>query len=219
MLNDIKAQLPAWLQSWFSEITVLLQVALILLGAFVLRWAVRRLIQRLTRRYDLPIEIVVSARRITGFLIGFGTLLLVLERCGVSGGVLWTAFTGFAAVAAVAFFAAWSVLTNLFCALLLLITRPFRLHDHIELLENGERAGFRGRVIDMNLIYVTLEETHPAGGESVLRVPNSLFFQRATRRWRGEPVPQPQPATSADADVGSSPTPAGGGGAALGNFP
>jgi small-conductance mechanosensitive channel len=31
------------------------------------------------------------------------------------------------------------VLTNIFCAFLIMITRPFRLHDHVELLENGEK--------------------------------------------------------------------------------
>lgn len=216
MLSNMKQHLPAWLQAWFSEFTLLVQVVAILVAAFALRWLVRRLIARLSARYDLPIQIVVSARRIAGFVIGFGVLLLVLERLGVSGSVLWTAFTGFAAVAAIAFFAAWSVLTNLFCALLLLITRPFRLHDHIELLENGERAGLRGRVVDMNLIYVTLEETHPAGGDSLLRVPNSLFFQRATRRWRGEPVPQPLPARGVE--EGGTAAPAGGGASAM-QFP
>lgn len=214
----MKTYLPIWLHAWLGEITLLLQLVAILVGAFVLRWLVRLLIRRLDRRYDLPIEIVVSARRITGFLIGFGALLLILERFGVSGSVLWTAFTGFAAVAAIAFFAAWSVLTNIFCAFLILITRPFRLHDHIELVEGGDKPGLRGRVVDMNLIYVTLEETHPAGGDSVLRVPNSLFFQRATRRWRGEPVPQPMPvATDPVSDRPSAPPP-GGGGSAI-NFP
>jgi small-conductance mechanosensitive channel len=122
-------------------------------------------------------------------------------------------------VAAVAFFAAWSVLTNVFCSVLLLLTRPFRLLDHIEVLENGERAGFAGRVVDMNLIFVTLEETHPAGGESLLRVPNSLFFQRATRRWRGEPVPQPPRERSGDDGGSSTPGAGGGGGAAAASFP
>ena len=215
MLSNLRAQSPAWLQAWFGEFVVLLQVLLILLAAFALRWLLRRLINRIARRYDLPIEITVSARRIAGFLLGFGTLLLVLERFGVSGGVLWTAFTGFAAVAAVAFFAAWSVLTNLFCALLLLITRPFRLYDHIELLESSDKPGLRGRVVDMNLIYVTLEERHPRGGESLLRVPNSLFFQRATRRWRGEP--EVLPAAATDGEARSAP-PAGGGASAI-SFP
>lgn len=211
--------LPSALESWLGEIHLLLQVLAILAVAFVLRWLVRRLIARLHRRYDLPAEIVVSARRISGFLIGFAALLTILERFGVSGGVLWTAFTGFAAVAAIAFFAAWSVLTNLFCALLIVLTRPFRLHDHIELVESGDKPGLRGQVVDMNLIHVTLAETHPGGGESLLRIPNSLFFQRATRRWKGEPPPLPMPGPSGADDSGRSSLPAGGGGSVAGNLP
>nr|CEJ22724.1 conserved hypothetical protein [Xanthomonas citri pv. citri]CEJ27314.1 conserved hypothetical protein [Xanthomonas citri pv. citri] len=38
-------------------------------------------------------------------------------------------------------------------------------------------------MIDINVIYTTLEETGERAG-SVLQVPNSLFFQRTTRRWR-----------------------------------
>ncbi|MGJ4731170.1 mechanosensitive ion channel domain-containing protein, partial [Luteimonas sp. SDU101] len=182
--------MPAWLQTWPEEIMALLQVVLVVVCALLLRWLLLRLVRRVARRYELPAEIVIIARRTIGFLIGFAALLLVLRVLGVSGAVLWGAFTGFATVAAVAFFALWSVLTNVFCALLILITRPFRLLDHIELVESGDKPGLRGRVIDMNLVYVTLEESHPGGGESVLRVPNSLFFQRATRRWRGEPPPR-----------------------------
>jgi small-conductance mechanosensitive channel len=205
MLANLREQSPAWLQAWFVEATLLVQVVLIVLAAFVLRWLMDRLILRISRRYDLPIQIRVSARRIVGFLIGFGALLMVLERFGVSGGVLWTAFTGFAAVAAIAFFAAWSVLTNIFW-----------LQDHIELLEGGDRPGLRGQVVDMNLIYVTLLEAHPEGGESVLRIPNSLFFQRSTRRWKGEPVALPVPA-----GVGDRPPsqPAAGGGTSAMQFP
>lgn len=214
--------LPPWLQAWLGEITALVQVVVVVLCALLLRWLLLRLVRRVARRYELPAEIVIIARRTIGFLVGFAALLLVLRVLGVSGAVLWGAFTGFATVAAVAFFALWSVLTNVFCALLILITRPFRLLDHIELVESGDKAGLRGRVIDMNLVYVTLEETHAGGGESVLRVPNSLFFQRATRRWRGEPPPQlPATATGPSAGDDSSPRPpsGGGGSAVMGNFP
>lgn len=213
--------LPPGLQAWLGEITAMLQVVLVVVCALLLRWLLLRLVRRVARRYELPAEIVIIARRTIGFLVGFAALLLVLRVLGVSGAVLWGAFTGFATVAAVAFFALWSVLTNVFCALLILITRPFRLLDHIELVENGDKPGLRGRVIDMNLVYVTLEESHPGGGESVLRVPNSLFFQRATRRWRGEPPPRPEAAGDAAGDDGGSRPPGvgGGGSAVAGNFP
>ena len=157
MSPSIRAFLPAWLQGWLGEIQLLTEVVLILAVAWLLLRLLRLLVQRLSRRYDLPREIAIGVRRVGVFVIGFGALLTILEAFGVSGAVLWTAFTGFAAVAAVAFFAAWSVLTNLFCALLIVLTRPFRLYDHIELVESGDKPGLRGRVVDINLIYTTLK--------------------------------------------------------------
>ncbi|HUH90148.1 MAG TPA: DUF962 domain-containing protein, partial [Lysobacter sp.] len=50
----------------------------------------------------------IGSRRVLGFLIYFSALLLILERLGVSGTVLWTAFTGFAAVGAVALVQAYA---------------------------------------------------------------------------------------------------------------
>lgn len=160
-----------------------LQVLAIALVAILLHALVRRVLRRIGARYQLPSPLVTGTTRLTTFVISTAAALLVLDRLGVSASVLWTAFTGFAAVGAVAFFAAWSVLSNIFCALLIFITRPFRLLDEVELVENGEKPGFRGRVIAINLIYTTLQEHAGAGNEALLQVPNSLFFQRITRRW------------------------------------
>ncbi|WP_045728325.1 mechanosensitive ion channel family protein [Xanthomonas sp. GPE 39] len=181
--------LPPWVQHWLDPTAPgVQQIVIIALAAWLLRALLRRLIRQVSEHHALPPELVMIARRGSGLVIYSTALLLILDRLGVSVTVLWTAFTGFAAVAAVAFFAAWSVLSNIFCTLLIFATRPFRLHDHIELLENGEKPGLQGEVIDINLIYTTLRE-HRGGGDSVLQIPNSLFFQRSTRRWRGHPAP------------------------------
>jgi small-conductance mechanosensitive channel len=175
--------LPPLVQDWLGVIIPTAQDLLIILGAWLMQRLVRRLARRLSAHYNLPPEVAVGVRRVPAFLIYTTALLLVLERLGVSGTVLWTAFTGFAAVGAVAFFAAWSVLSNIFCTMLIMTTRPFRLYDYIELLENGEKPGLKGRVLDINLIYTTLQEPVESGQGPVLQIPNSLFFQRAVRRW------------------------------------
>lgn len=177
--------LPAWMQQWLGVIVPVAEVLLIVLAAWLLRALARRVGDRVWSRYDAPPELVVGSRRVITFLISASALILVLQRLGVSGTVLWTAFTGFAAVAAVAFFAAWSVLSNIFCTMLILATRPFRLYDLVELLDGGDKPGLGGRVSDINLIYTTLQEVDEAGEPrgSALRVPNSLFFQRTVRRW------------------------------------
>ena len=59
-------------------------------------------------------------------------------------------------VGAVAFFAAWSVLSNLFCALLIFTVRPFRIGNYIEVLDTADKPGAKGRVVDINLLYTTL---------------------------------------------------------------
>ncbi len=82
----------------------------------------------------MPINVVVR------WLIVSGAVLLALERLGVSATVLWSAFTGFATVGAVAFFAAWSVLSNLFCAFLIFTGRPFVVGDTMELTGQRRKA-------------------------------------------------------------------------------
>lgn len=182
----MKERLPLWAQEWFDVLRPTAQVLLILLLAFALQTLLRRLVSRLCARYGLPDELAIAVRRVIGFVITLAATLLILDRLGVSGTVLWTAFTGFATVGAVAFFAAWSVLSNIFCTVLIFTTRPFRLGDTVELLENGEKPGLRGRVIDVNLIYTTLRETGNGQDGTQLQIPNNLFFQRALRRWRGD---------------------------------
>lgn len=182
-LEAIIARLPGWAGNGIETLVLGTQVAAILVAAWVLMRLVRRLLGRLARAYALPPTLVVPSRRVIAMLVYLGALLWSLERMGVSGSVLWTAFTGFAAVGAVAFFAAWSVLSNLFCALLIFTTRAFRPGDTVELLEAGDKPGFKGEVEDINLVYTTLLETGADGSRTRLQLPNSLFFQRALRRW------------------------------------
>jgi small-conductance mechanosensitive channel len=74
------------------------------------------------------------------WLIMGSALLFVLERLGVSATVLWTALSGFVAVAAVAF-AMWSVLSNLLCAVLIFTVGPFRIGDVVELVDTTDKPG------------------------------------------------------------------------------
>lgn len=171
-------------ESWDIAVPAV-QMLLIVIAAWLMQRLARRVIRRLGT-HNLPPDLLTMARRITAILIYGAAALFVLERMGVSAAVLWAAFTGFAAVGAVAFFAVWSVLSNIFCSVLIFATRPFRLYDQIEVLENGEKLGLKGRVIDINLIYTTLQEDATTDGQPgpTLQIPNSLFFQRAVRRFR-----------------------------------
>jgi len=181
----MKEWLPLWAQEWFGILVPGLQIVLILVLAWALQRLLRRFIVRIGERYRLPMELLMPLRGMLSWLIMGSALLMVLERLGVSATVLWTALTGFAAVAAVAFFAAWSVLSNLFCALLIFTAGPFRVGDQLEVLESADKPGVKGRVVDINLLYTTLEDLSEGSQGCLLQIPNTLFFQKVVRRWRG----------------------------------
>lgn len=185
LLRSLHDRLPEWAADWLDVLVPLVEVTVIVLAAWLLMRLVRLLMRRAMNTYSLPGNVGKLFLRVTGVLVYGGALMWALERLGVSGSVLWGAFTGFATVGAVAFFAAWSVLSNLFCALLIYVTRAFRIGDVVELLEPGEKPLMKGRVVDINLVYTTLQESGSAQDGTTLQLPNSLFFQRALRRWHG----------------------------------
>ncbi|MDH0302556.1 MULTISPECIES: mechanosensitive ion channel family protein [unclassified Pseudomonas] len=180
-MEALRSLLPG---QWMDAFWLGLQILLILIAAFVLQRMIARCLKSLGERYPLPHELMVPVRGALRWLIMGSALLFVLERLGVSATVLWTALSGFVAVAAVAFFAIWSVLSNLLCAVLIFTVGPFRIGDVVELVDTLDKPGVKGRVIAINLLYTTLMETPEAGG-ALVQVPNSQFFQKAVRRWRG----------------------------------
>ncbi|MCU9946450.1 mechanosensitive ion channel family protein [Pseudomonas sp. PDM13] len=173
------------LTAWSEPLIRAAQVLLVLFLAWLAQRILTRGITRLGARYpQLPQELLLPLRGLLRWLILGSAFMLVLERLGVSAEVLWAALTGFTAVAAVAFFAIWSVLSNMFCAVLIFSLGPFRMGDVVEVVESADKPGVKGRVVAINLFYTTLQDLSENADGALVQVPNSLFFQKAVRRWR-----------------------------------
>jgi hypothetical protein len=110
---------------WVEPLWFTAQILLILLAGYLTQRFVAKGLTRLGERYPFPPQLLMPLRGVLRWLIMGSALLFVLERLGVSATVLWTALSGFVAVAAVAFFAMWSVLSNLLCAILIFTVGPF----------------------------------------------------------------------------------------------
>ena len=126
---------------------------------------------------------VVSAGR---WLIILVTVIVIMRIFGFSPGQGLASLSAFALVAAVAFFAYWSVLSNGLCSLLLYLFQPFRVGDWIEMRENENNIVAAGRVTGINLIYVTLSYTDADGVGNEFQIPTNLMFQRTIRVIQGE---------------------------------
>ena len=185
-MEELRDWLPMWAHDSLDLMLVVLQIAGIVFVAWFARRILRKLLNRMVDNQHLPVDIAVPLKTIGGWLIMVTAALWILEILGISGRVLWTAITGFAAVAAVAFFAAWSVLSNFFCAFLIFTTQQFRVGDELEILDASDKVGMHGRVLAIHLLYTVLEEIGREDGRvTLIQVPNSAFFQKTIRRWQG----------------------------------
>lgn len=185
-MEELRDWLPMWAHDSLDLMLVVLQIAGIVFVAWFARRILRKLLNRMVDNQHLPVDIAVPLKTIGGWLIMVTAALWILEILGISGRVLWTAITGFAAVAAVAFFAAWSVLSNFFCAFFIFTTQPFRVGDELEILDASDKVGMHGRVLAIHLLYTVLEEIGREDGRvTLIQVPNSAFFQKTIRRWQG----------------------------------
>ena len=101
--SSLRTRLPVWMQEWLEIAVPVLQILLIVFVAWLLHRLFKRVIKRASDHYEFPHELLMPINAVVRWLIIAGSVLLILERLGVSASVLWSAFTGFATVGAVAF--------------------------------------------------------------------------------------------------------------------
>ena len=156
---------------------------IIVLAALLISRVLRRVIHTLKDSRSLSNNMANRLQIFRQRVIFTVTLLVLMQVAGVFDNA-WAFISTALLTVALGFVAAWSILSNATAAVLVLILRPFRIGDTVELMDpTGEPMG--GKVTDMNLMFTTLT-LPPQEGDSpdqpmLLNVPNNLFFQRVLR--------------------------------------
>ena len=177
----------AWQSSQIAQFIFIVASLLVIVGLGV---AALRLSKRSLRHLEEQGHLSKTTHHllqgVLRWVIVIASIVLGLQQVGVRVISLWTGLLTIAAMVAVGFIAMWSVLSNLLCALLLVIFAPFRIGDEIEIIEATGGSGLRGKVVDLNILYTTLQEVTEAGvHHGVTHVPNNIFFQKTVRLWQG----------------------------------
>ena len=168
----------------------LFHALLIVVVALGLQRMAVRATRLLARHHWLPPTLQVL---VTGFLrwaIWIGAALFLMEIFKLPIRSVWTGLLSVALLVAVAFVASWSVLSNILSAVLMLTFSRARIGDIVELRDTKQdEVGIRGKIIDINLFFVTLEELKPDLAISevppITQIPCHMFFYRVARCWRG----------------------------------
>ena len=156
----------------------MLKIAYILL-TLVLYIGVYRALRNLVRRIGEANEVrssrtayVNKTVQIVLVLITLGIISLIL---GIDYGELSIFISSAFAVIGVALFAQWSILSNITASVIIFFGFPYRLGDHIRVVEPGlGEEIFDGVIKEISLFHVLIKKTN--GDE--ITYPNSLLLQR-----------------------------------------
>ena len=147
---------------------------------------IRRSLHYTIEKKLLPQLIAKKLQNALRYLFVLIAVLLLLQQAGVSIGSVWTFVTALLAMIAVGFVAVWSVISNALCTLLLILTKPFRIGDVIDIIDTSNPSNFiSGRAMNINMLYTTLMQTAESGQQVTVLVPNNIFFQKYIRRRKG----------------------------------
>lgn len=148
--------------------------ALIYIGlVWILYYLLARGLGLVREKGKLADPIVLFSRRVLRWCAVVLAVVLLLQAFGLLHNV-WAMISAVLAMVAIGFVAVWSVLSNALCSLILMIARPFRVGDEIELPPDG----MKGKVVNFNMLFTTLK----ADGGAFLQIPNNAFFQRVIYR-------------------------------------
>ncbi len=177
---------PTWEQTltWFQHIDARIFVSALVLLLF---WLAARIGRRALRaglsHLGPHIQIGEERRRVLQKIIDATlwllALLVILGVWGIQANVLWAGLASVLAVAGVGLIATWAMVSNWTAWMLIVLTRPFRPGDEVQILPEN----LSGRVARQGLMFTELDQDD--GGCVV--VPNNFFFQRIYVRRAGAP--------------------------------
>jgi small-conductance mechanosensitive channel len=169
--------------------TVFVQIVLSLI-ALLLYLITHQLVRSVIRKLSIVKEI--GEQR--SLAVRKGVRLMLLTVFVVVLGFIWgydiqallAASAGFFALVGVAFFAVWSILSNITSSIIIFFRFPLRIGDTIML---PEAEGVSGRVVDITLFHILLEDDDG----HTFAIPNNVVVQkilRINKRTTGESLQQ-----------------------------
>jgi small-conductance mechanosensitive channel len=123
--------------------------------------------------FFIRLIITKSLRKIISILIYITVIVVVAFIWGVDEKQLLIYITSFLTILGIAFFAQWSILSNITAGIILFINYPVKIGDTITILEKDSANNITGEIRDIGAFFITLRTP----GKDLITLPNSIILQ------------------------------------------
>lgn len=148
--------------------------------------AITGLLESIGKRKAAAPHRAVYISKVFNFLIGIAGVILLSLVWGVDYGSAFVLASSVLAVIGVAFFAQWSILSNITASIVIFFSYPARIGDRVKVVD-GDNSVI-GSVQDISLFHVLIKNDDG----NLVNYPNNLIITKPLIRLDFEPAPETQ---------------------------
>ena len=145
---------------------------IVLVVVLVLRYFFAKGIKKYAKTHETLEHRTNLVIKYINFLIGILAIITIVVIWGVKKDQLFLFISSIFTVVGVAAFAQWSLLSNITAAIILFFSFPFKIGDHIKILDKD--FPISGEIIDIKAFYILLKTDE----NETVTYPNNILMQK-----------------------------------------
>ncbi|HCY98192.1 MAG: mechanosensitive ion channel family protein [Polaribacter sp.] len=151
----------------------ILETLVVFLFAFFIRLLITKSLRKIETKFGFRNTRILVTNKIISILIYITLLVVVAFIWGVDEKQLLIYISSFLTILGIAFFAQWSILSNITAGIILFVNYPVKIGDSITILEKDSVNNITGEIKDIGAFFITLRTAE----KNLITLPNSIILQ------------------------------------------
>ncbi|QNM85204.1 mechanosensitive ion channel [Polaribacter pectinis] len=145
---------------------------LVIVVSITSRWIITNSLRKIQLKFGFQKARILVTNKIITVLIYVTVIVVVAFIWGVDEKQLLVYVSSFLTILGIAFFAQWSILSNITAGIILFVNYPVKIGDSITVLEKDNNI--TGEIRDIGAFFITLKTPE----KELITLPNSIILQK-----------------------------------------
>jgi small-conductance mechanosensitive channel len=158
----------------------IIESLIVFILAFILRLLITKSLSKIQLKFGFQKARVLLTNKVITILIYITVIVITAFIWGVDEKQLLIYISSFLTILGIAFFAQWSILSNITAGIILFVNYPVKIGDKITILEKD--YDISGEIRDIGTFFITLKTSK----NEFITVPNSIILQKNIKYYSKE---------------------------------
>jgi small-conductance mechanosensitive channel len=151
----------------------IIESLIVFVTAFFIRFIITKSLRKIQIKFGFQNARILVTNKIISILIYITVIVVISFIWGVDEKQLLIYISSFLTILGIAFFAQWSILSNITAGIILFLNYPVKIGDSITILEKDSPNNITGEIRDIGAFFITLKTPE----NELITLPNSIILQ------------------------------------------